>query len=108
MTAKEYVQQIEKLDAIIRNKATEIRLAGSLGIDASVAKNERQQAINTRQGIIDNMQKLAAVNYDVLHKIYVQGATLYEVASDMGKSYSYVTKLHGWALQALSKIINER
>ena len=108
MTAKEYVQQIEKLNAIIRNKTTEIKIAEELGIEASAIRNEKQQAIITRQSIIDNMQKLAAVNYDVLHKVYVQGETLYEVASEMKKSYSYAAKRHGWALQALDRIINEK
>lgn len=107
MNAKEYVQQIAKLDALIKNKAFEIKHAEKLGVDASDIKNARKQLIASRQGIIDDMQKLSATDYDVLHKVYVQGETLYEVASDMGKSYSYATKRHGWALQALDRIINK-
>lgn len=107
MTAKEYLQQIEKLDVLIKNKSFEIAQAKEIGIDASVIDNEKRQLISTRQEIIGNMQKLSAAHYDVLHKVYVQGKMLYEVAGEMDKSYSYATKLHGWALQALDRIINK-
>lgn len=106
MNAKEYVQQIEKLDSLIKNKTFEIERAKEIGIDVSGIHNAKKQLINTRQEIIDNIQKLSPDHYDVLHKTYVQGKRLYEVAGEMDISYSYATKLHGWALQSLNRIIN--
>jgi len=106
MTAKEYVQQIAKIDIVVKNKSFEIQKAQEIGADAKEIRNERQQLLNTRDSIITDIEKLSTAHYDVLHKVYVQGKTLYEVAAEMDKSYSYITKLHGWALHALNKIIN--
>lgn len=107
MTSKEYLQQIKKLDTLIKNKTVEIEHGQNIGVDISVIKNERQQLINTRQEIISNLQNLSADHYDVLHKVYVQGKKLYEAAGEMDISYSYATKLHGWALQSLGRIIKK-
>lgn len=105
MTAKEYLQQIKKIDAIIKNKSFEIKQAEEIGADASFIKNEREQLQQTKQSIIADIQKLPEAEYDVLHKIYVQGETLYEVASDRKTSYSLAASIHGRALKMLESIM---
>ena len=49
-----------------------------------------------------------ATEYDILHKVYVQFFTLYDVADIYEKSYSWVTSIHGRALANVRKILDER
>lgn len=137
MTAKEYLQQIEKLDTLIRNKLTEAikwrEVAGSTGMQS---EGERVQSTGSKQKmesaiveyiniedeikaeihrlfalekeIIQRIEALSTTEYDVLHKIYVQGKDFQDVAEDHGKSYSWVISTHGRALANLQRILNER
>lgn len=106
MTGKEYVQQIKKIDTLIKHKTVDIKQATAIGADTADMKNAIAQLSQTRKEIVENIQLLPEAQSDVLHRVYVQGETLYEVASERRISYSYATKLHGWALQALERIIN--
>ena len=110
MTAKEYLQGIKKLDTQIRNKNAELQLAEKLRTadDEFVGEIEKQKR-ELRQkltDIIKSIEQLPEAEYDVLHKVYVQYKTLYEVAADRGISYSGATSLHGQALKQLESLIN--
>ncbi len=107
MTGKEYVQQIKHIDTLIKNKTVDMKQARELGEDTAYIKNAIEQLKRTRKEIVENIQRLPEAQSDVLHRVYVQGESLYVVASERRISYSYATKLHGWALQALERIINK-
>ena len=103
--SKEYLKQIKKIETLIRNKTIEQRQEEKLGVDASYIRNEIKQMQGARASIIADIQKLKEPEYDVLHRIYVQGETLYEVADARGISYSMATTIHGRALKNLADII---
>lgn len=137
LKAKQYLAQIEKLDAKIQNKMAEIEhwRAVALGITPS-AEGERVQTsgskqkmsdaidrlvdiekeidrivddlVDTKQKIIRTIEQLSAIEYDVLHKRYIQGMTFDEIGAVKGKSKSWATTIHGRALQSLQKILDER
>ena len=64
--------------------------------------------IDTRKNIIETIELLEAEKYDLLHKVYVQGFTLDEVAAMYDFSYSWATTLHGRALKDVERILDER
>ncbi len=106
MTGKEYLQRIKKIDTQLKNKAFELEQTKKLGLSAGAILDNIQKLNAEKAEIIRNIERLPEAEYDVLHKIYVQGKTLYEVASDRDMSYSNATTIHGKALKSLDKIIN--
>ncbi len=136
MRAKRYLQQIEKLDALIKNKMIErqqfFELATSTtaqfgGEHVSSSGNPQKMAdamneyidlekevksridelIKKRQEILSVIEQLSPSEYDFLHSVYVQRMTLNEVADERGMSYSWATTLHGRALKSVQKILDE-
>jgi nitrogen fixation/metabolism regulation signal transduction histidine kinase len=135
--AQNYLKQVEKKDTIIRNKMVEReRLKDiALGVTAS-SEGERVQSSGSKQKMADAIDKCVDIDkeinrlvdefvdfkrevssiierlnldeYDVLHKIYFQYLSLYDVADMKGKTYSWVTTVHGRALQNVTKILIER
>ena len=61
-----------------------------------------------RAEVIQCIEKMKNVEYDLLHKVYVQGKTLDEVAYMNDKSYSWATTVHGRALQHVQEILDRR
>ena len=135
--AQIFLKQVEKLDTIIRNKLIEKEQWKdiALGITAH-SDGERVQSSGSKQKMADAIERcidmdneinqlidrlvdtkkevssvieqLNATEYDVLHKIYIQYLSLYDVADMKGKTYSWVTTVHGRALQNVMKLLNER
>ena len=137
MKAKEFLQRLLKIDRLIENKlyeqaywknkaiGTTTQLSGdkvqsssnpekmadaiSEYLDLEKEITERiDSLIDKRKEIISVIEQLNALEYDVLHKIYVQYITLDAVAVMYGKTYSWVTTIHGRALKNLQKILDER
>ena len=137
MTAKEFLQQIRKLDKLIENKIAEsmqwreiannttVNMSGekvqSSGNHDNVAnaictyldlETEIQKRIDelvaTRQDVISVIEQLNVTEYDVLHKVYVQGFTLQEVASLYDRRYEWATTTQGRALKHVQIILNKR
>lgn len=137
MRAKEYLLKISKIDKLIENKIAEMEhwkavaagtTAYSEGDRVQSTSNKEKMAdavvryldmeaeinadidrlIDLKQEVISTIEQLRADEYDVLHKIYVQGKSFQEVAIDKEKSYSWVTSKHGRALANLQKILDER
>ena len=54
------------------------------------------------------IEKLKPIDYDFLHKVYVQQLTLYDVAALNGKSYSWATTIHGIALNNAQILLDEK
>lgn len=137
MRAKEYLLQIKKLDLLINNKIAEVEhwkgVAFSTG---SYSEGERVQSsgnkqkmasavdryidiqaeitadidklIDLKQEVIKTIEKLPAAEYDLLHKVYVQGWTLDEVADHYDRSRRWADGIHGSALVSLQMILDER
>lgn len=66
------------------------------------------ELIATKKDVIAVIEKLPPVEYDILHKIYVQHIPLDEVADVCNKSYSWAKTIHGIALKAVQKILDGR
>lgn len=137
MNAKSFLSQLSKLDKMIENKLVEVeqwkRIAtgmsgGNSGdkvkssskpdkMAEAVAKYvdiEREinadidRLIETKKDVINVIEMLNAVEYDLMHKVYVQYLTIDEASYKMGKSYTWGTTTHKRALANVQKILDER
>ena len=137
MKAKDYLQQVQKIDNLIENKLAEkaqwksIALSSTAPMDgervqSSGSKQKMSDAmdrvidlereieeyidrlIDTKREVIATIEQLKATEYDLLHKIYVQNYSLDDVAALKGKSYSWATTVHGEALKSVQIILNSR
>lgn len=135
--AQEYLEQVDKLNAMIENKMAEVKQWRDIALGiTSNSEGERVQSsgskqkmadaldrvvdmqaeinnlidslIDLKQEIIRTIELLNATEYDVLHKRYIQGMAFDEVGASKGKSKSWATTVHGRALQSLNKILDER
>lgn len=137
MNAKDFLLQIKKLDRLIENKLAELQQWWdiSTNITANMSGERVETSFNPRskeaaicewadlkseikteikkletkkQQIISVIEQLNATEYDVLHKIYVQGFTLQEVASHYDRRYEWATTVQGRALKHVQIILNKR
>ena len=137
MTAKEYLLQVKKLDMMISNKLQEVEHWKCIATSTNASgSGERVQAsgnpqkmayavarymdierdinaaidelVDRRQEIIQTIEQLPVTEYDILHKVYIQGQDFNVVADEYGKSYSWTTTVHGRALRNLQKVLDER
>jgi queuine/archaeosine tRNA-ribosyltransferase len=137
MNAKEYLQQLEKIEAIIMNKFDEMQhwINIAKGITTQMG-TERVQSTGSKQRmegavveyvsleqeykeyiadlkakhneIIETMQQLEMDDYIFLHNVYVKKQSFSEVAESCQKSYTWATTQHGKALANLQKILDAR
>lgn len=137
MKAQEFLNQIKKLDKLIENKLAEVQrwkeiannttvnMSGErvqstgshdtianaictyVDLEAEIEKNI-DELVATRQDIISVIEQLNATEYDILHKIYVQGFTLQEIASLYDRRYEWATTTKGRALKQVQIILNKR
>lgn len=135
MDAKEFLNQVKKLDLQIKNKLIEkqqwkdIALGITSNMDgervqSSGRKTKMADAIDrcvdmeaeidrlvdklvdTKKEVIETIEQLESpTQYDVLHMIYIQGKTLQEVADSYGMSYDWAATTHGRALKNVRIII---
>lgn len=137
MKAKEYLQQVVKLDKLINNKLIEIEqwkaiatgtTAHSEGerVQASGSQQKMADAVNkyidmeaeltvvidrlvdTKKEIISTIEQLPAMEYDLLHMVYIQFLTLDDVADKYHISERWTTTIHGRALAHVQKIIDAK
>lgn len=137
MTAKEYLKQIDKLDALIKNKLIEVQQWKDIafGITAQMggervqsSGNQQKMAaaiekyvdiekeidahidrlIDLRNEVISVIEQLDREEYELLHCVYVQHIPLKDVAERNNYTYSWATWMHGKALLNVQKIIDER
>ena len=134
--AQEYLEQVDKLNAMIENKMAEVKQWRDIALGiTSNSEGERVQSsgskqkmsdaidrvvdlqaeinalidrlIDLKQEIIKTIELLNATEYDVLHKRYIQCMTFDEIGAAKHKSKSWATTVHGRALQNLNKILDE-
>lgn len=80
------------------------------GIVEQYVELDRQidKHVDEMMDIVHTIEWLDHDEYDVLHKKYVQGLTLREVAYRRKKSYSSTAKTHSSALRHLQEILDVR
>lgn len=137
MDAKQFLRQLKKLDKMIENKLAEkarwkeIAFGTSAKMDGEKVQSSGSQQkmadavcryvdiereideqidtlIDTKQDVINVIEKLNTTEYDILHKMYVQYMSLYDVADIYEKSYSWATTVHGRALKNVQAILDQR
>ena len=135
MRAKDFLQSALKIDKMIENKMYEKSQWVAIATSTTANCNgERVQSSGSKQKMADAVEKymelekeidryidelvkkkneiikiaeqLPAVEYDLLHKIYIQGKTLYGFAEENNKTYSSVSTLHGAALKKVQDILD--
>ena len=137
MKAKCFLRQIEKLDSMIKNKVVEQDQWRSIAMGTTApmggervqsSGNKQKMAdaverfveierdinrsidilVDTKNDVISVIEQLKTIEYDILHKLYVQYMSLYDVADIYDKSYSWVTTIHGRALKNVQTILDQR
>lgn len=137
MEAKQFLRQVEKLDLRIQNKLIEQRQWRdiALGITANMG-GERVQAsgsqskmadaitkcvdmeaeidrlidelVDIKKKVIEAIEKVdSPIEYDLLHRKYIQFQTLQEIADHYGYDYGWATTNHGRALRSLQSILDK-
>lgn len=137
MNAKRYLQQVGKLNKLIANKIIEKEqwqgIAYGTGtfsdgerVQSSGSQQKMENAVcryadlereidecidryvDLRDEVIRTIEQLPAVEYDILHIIYIQEKELDDVANIYGKSYSWASSTHGRAVKMVQDILNKR
>lgn len=137
MKAKDYLKQLDKMNAIIQNKMIEksqwhdIALgvtahSGGERVQSSGSQQKMSDALNrcidiereidrlidvlidTKLEIIRTIESLNATEYKVIHMRHIQGMTFDEIGDVCDKSKSWATTVYGRALQHLQWILDER
>lgn len=132
-SVKEYLEYIEKADALIKNKCVEVYQLRCLA--TSITAPTDSESIQT-SGVTDRVGNIvpkivmlekeinqlidefvdekarriqliemleSTIEYDVIHKKYVQYKKLTEIAIEKGYAYQSIVEIHGKALNHLSK-----
>lgn len=136
--AQIFLEQVEKIDSIIKNKLIEKQQWRdlALGITANM-DGERVQSSGVRSKMADAVDKcvdmeaeidslidklidtkkyviqvLENINnptwYNLLHKKYIQYKSLSDIADEFKKSYDWVKVNHKRAVRIVQKILDER
>lgn len=136
--AQKYLEQVEKIETIIRNKLIEKQQWKdiALGITANM-EGERVQSsgsqsrmadalnkcmdvereidefvdklIDTKREVTQTIEQLdSPTEYSILHLRYLQFRTLWQIAEDYDRDYGWVTTNHGRALANVQKILDGR
>lgn len=135
--SKNYLRQVERLDARIKNKLIERQQWKdiALGITANMGGEKVQSSgsqqkmadaivkcvdmeseinslidelISAKKEVISTIERLdSPTEYDVLHKRYIQYMTLQEIADDYGRDYTTITTCHGRALKNVQVLLDK-
>ena len=136
--AQQFLSQVEKLDAVVRNKLIERQqwMDIALGITANM-EGERVQSsgsqskmenaviklvdmqkeinksiddlVKVKMGVIETIEMLdSPTEYNVLHMRYIQFMSLQDIADKYCREYGWVTTTHGRALAHVQAILDKR
>lgn len=138
MKAKEYLRRVVKINMMINNKMYESLQWKSIALgttapttgervqSSSSSKSKMADAMDkyidiqaeinadidkliaAKQEIIGVIEQLPAMEYDVLHKVYIQLKTFDVVAVESDHSYSWVTTVHGRALKHVQELLDKK
>lgn len=134
LEAKLYLKEIEKYEKVIKNKLEELKHLRELAVSFNYNSNSDvvqnscdadkigstvgqiidkendlksivDEYISKRQERISVIEELRdPVEYDIIHKRYVQMKSLDEIAIELGYSYVWICKKHNSALLNIQKI----
>jgi DNA-directed RNA polymerase specialized sigma subunit len=130
MTAEQYLENYKKLETMVANKRVErqrkleqatditskltdikVKSSGSkqkvadAAIDCATIDKRIEELEAEMQEIIDTIEQLPELQYDILHKHYIQYMTLGEIANIRNYSKSWVEKTHRKALDAVESLL---
>jgi len=138
MEARQYLEQVIKIDKVIKNKLIEreqwhyiamgtggsssecdrVQSSGSKQkmADAVVRVVEIEEEIDKyvkkladiKEDVIKTIEQLDAASYDILHIRYIQGKDLLEISEMYGKPLPSIKRKQGKALKKLQAILDER
>ncbi len=138
MEAKEFLKQIYRLDKTIENKIEECEQWKTIAMNITAhSEGERVQSsgnpqkmadavcrcVDIEREICETVAKLASVQkevvsvieqlddtlqYDILHKRYVQYKSLTEIAIETRYSYQHIVDNHGKAIKKVQNYLNNR
>ena len=131
---KSFLNQIRKIDVLIKHKQDEIEQLRSLAESTSISLGERVQSSGSKQRMADTVdryvemekevtadierlikakrevleviEQLPLDQYDLLYQVYVKGEQLKSYKTD--KSESWVRSMHGIALLGVRDILRDR
>lgn len=136
--AQIFLEQVEKLDARIRNKLIEKQqwreiALGITGVtegekvQSSGAKSKMADAVikcvdmeaeidrlidnlvDTKKDVIQTIEQLdSPIEYNVLHMRYIQYKSFQEIADHYGKDYGWATTTHGRAVSHVRLILERK
>ena len=136
--AQLYLERVEMIDSIVRNKLIEKRqwMDIALGITANMGGERVQSSgsnskmadavekcvdmereidslidklIDTKKEVIQTIEQLnSPTEYRVLHYRYIQFKDLQEIADIFGKEYGWATTTHGRAIASVQRILEEK
>lgn len=133
METKAYLQQISRLDRMIKNKMTELSQFKELTYGLSAISNEERvqttldpdkfsgkvakiceiekkidalidEYVDKKQMIVSQIDSMEnETYYDVLFSRYIEKKNFEKIADEMGYSWRQIIRLHGRALQEFEK-----
>lgn len=131
MTAEEYLDQIKKIDSMIKNRLRDharwVEVADGLGgaFDGERVQSSRNlhrgaDAIGNyidiereisalkreRQEIINTIERLPSTEYDLIYKLYVEDYSMKELAYSKKKSYDWVKFKKKRALMLIQSMLD--
>lgn len=133
----DYLKQPQRLEVMIQNKLIERQQLKDIALSVTAhSDGERVQSsgsqqkmanavdrfvdidaeinglidrlVDTKKEVIATIEQLSTAEYDVLHKLYIQGMTFDEVAAAKDRSKSWATTIHGRALVNVQRIREEQ
>ena len=135
--AQVFLEQVKKLDFRIKNKLIEKQQWKdiALGVTASMGGDRVQSSgspskmadavikcvdieaeidalvdnlIDTKKQVVQTIEQLDSyIEYDILHRKYIQYQTLQEIADHYKTEYTNVTSAHGRALKNVQAILDK-
>lgn len=133
MRAAQYIERINKIDAIIDNKKEDYSrwlgiaegmggFSASEGVQSSKNLQKMPDAVGRymeiereidalkaeRENIIKTLEKLPTVEYSLIFKLFVHGYSLKQIAKHFDRSYEWAKKKKRTALEHLQMILDER
>ena len=137
MKASTFLEQVETIDTLIRNKLIErqqwedlahsitaqmggerVQSSGSQSkmADAVIRCISEEEEIDRqiarlaekKRDVVSVIEQLKVVQYDVLHMKYIQKMSYYDIADAKGHDYNWATTVHGRALKNVQNILDAR
>lgn len=133
MDAVSFLVQYHKCEVLIQNKQAELvrwrDIAGNIGsfqiterVQSSGSQSKMADAIaeytaieeeikrlkDKQRDILNVIESLDALEYDILYKSYIQSMSLNDIGTYYDKSYSWAYQNRTAALNSVQRILNER